>query len=305
MRIIVLSLLMICLMSSCASKKNTVLRNPSSVSKERTKETHSMKVHTPKKETHPTKSHQKAKEIPNLSASSGKKGTSVQGLNYIDAYKSVAIREMNQYGIPASIKLAQALLESGNGNSYLAIEANNHFGIKCGGVWSGKSIARDDDNPNDCFRVYDNVEASYKDHSQFLLRKRYEKLFSLAKDDYKGWAKGLKEAGYATNPRYPQLLIDIIERYDLHQYDSKESSVEHDVRQDKVIHLIEDKIVSEPVVKAEQIKTPLAMVIHEVKASQTLYGISKQYKVTVEQIKSLNNLSTDNLTIGQYLVISK
>lgn len=275
------------------------MRHPSTVSKESTKE-QIPKVHNTTKETH-----NKTKGSSNTSSSSTKKGTSVPALSYIDAYKNVAIREMNQYGIPASIKLAQALLESGNGNSYLATEANNHFGIKCGGIWTGKSIARDDDNPNDCFRVYNNVEDSYKDHSQFLLRKRYEKLFSLAKDDYKGWAKGLKDAGYATNPRYPELLIEIIERYNLHQYDSKESFVDHDVRQEKIVHLIEDKIVTEPVVKAEQIKAPLAMVIHEVKASQTLYGISKQYKVTVEQLKKLNSLSTDNLTIGQLLVISK
>lgn len=286
MRLFISSLMVLALISSCATKKNTVLRHPSYPSSNTSKGA--------------------GKNNPAVIPSSSKgKGTSMTGINYIDAYKDVAIREMNQYGIPASIKLAQALLESGNGNSYLAREANNHFGIKCGGVWSGKSIARDDDNPNDCFRVYGNVEESYKDHSQFLLRKRYEKLFTLAKDDYKGWAKGLKDAGYATNPRYPELLIDIIERYDLHKYDRKESFRERDVRQDKVVHIIEDKAIQEPVLVAEQLKSPVAMVIHEVKASQTLYSISKQYNVSVEQLKLFNSLTSDNIAIGQLLVISK
>lgn len=232
-------------------------------------------------------------------------GTSISGLNYIEAYKGIAIREMNQYGIPASIKLAQALLESGNGNSYLAREANNHFGIKCGGVWTGKSVTRSDDNPNDCFRVYNDPEESFKDHSQFLLRKRYEKLFALDKDDYKGWARGLKDAGYATNPKYPELLIDLIERYELYKYDKAETYVEKEKREEKLETIIEQKVATEPVVKAEQIKAPVAMVIHDVQASQTLYSISKQYGVSVDTIKELNNLTTDNLSIGQLLVISK
>ncbi len=213
---------------------------------------------------------------------------------------------MNQFGIPASIKLAQALLESGNGNSYLAKEANNHFGIKCGGVWSGRSVNRPDDNLNDCFRVYDNPEQSFKDHSQFLLRKRYEKLFTLDKDDYRGWAKGLKEAGYATNPRYPDLLIDLIERYQLHQYDRAERSyVAKEQREEKVEEIIQEKAVVEPEVKTEEIKTAVAMLIHEVKATDTLYNISKRYNVTVEQLKQLNGLESENLSIGQLLVITK
>jgi len=233
-------------------------------------------------------------------------GTSTSGMDYITRYKDIAIAEMNQFGIPASIKLAQALLESGNGNSYLAKEANNHFGIKCGGVWNGKSVNRPDDNLNDCFRVYDNPEQSFKDHSQFLLRKRYEKLFMLDKDDYRGWAKGLKEAGYATNPRYPDLLIDLIERYQLHQYDRAERSyVAKEQREEKVEEIIQEKAVVEPEVKTEEIKTAVAMLIHEVKATDTLYNISKRYNVTVEQLKQLNGLESDNLSIGQLLVITK
>lgn len=232
-------------------------------------------------------------------------GVSLSGQAYINQYKDIAIREMNQYGIPASIKLAQALLESGNGNSYLAREANNHFGIKCGGVWNGRSVRRADDNPNDCFRVYDNAEQSFKDHSQFLLRKRYEKLFTLNKNDYRGWAKGLKEAGYATNPRYPDLLVDLIERYELYRYDRGETIVEKEKREEAVENIIEVKEETQQVAKTEEIKPPVAMVIHEVKASQTLYGISRQYNVTIEQIKQLNGLESDNLSIGQLLVITK
>jgi LysM repeat protein len=212
---------------------------------------------------------------------------------------------MNQYGIPASIKLAQAILESGNGNSYLAREANNHFGIKCGGVWNGKSISRADDNPNDCFRVYADPEASFRDHSQFLLRKRYEQLFTLNRNDYKGWARGLRAAGYATNPRYADLLIDLIERYELYKYDRTETYAQKEIREHKVEAVIEIKEEQEPAVKTEEIKAPVKMVIHEVKASDTLYAISRQYNVTIAQLKQLNGLLDDNLSIGQLLVITK
>ena len=136
--------------------------------------------------------------------------------DYINTYTKIAIEQEKQYGIPACITLAQGILESGSGRSRLATEANNHFGIKCHNDWKGKKIYKDDDKQNECFRVYDNAEQSYIDHSLFLVgKKRYADLFKLKITDYKGWAKGLKQAGYATNPKYPQLLIDIIELYDL------------------------------------------------------------------------------------------
>ena len=138
---------------------------------------------------------------------------------YIAKYKDLAISQMIEYGIPASITLAQGCLESGDGNSTLAREANNHFGIKCHG-WSGPSIRQDDDEKNECFRKYDSPEQSFKDHSDFLrYRDRYAKLFELERTDYKGWAYGLKAAGYATAPSYAQSLIKIIEEYNLSQYD--------------------------------------------------------------------------------------
>ena len=139
---------------------------------------------------------------------------------YVDQYKDAAIEQMHRYKIPASITLAQALLESGAGTSYLAKQANNHFGIKVGTGWSGPYVTRDDDHKNERFRKYKNVEESYEDHSQFLLKDRYKRLFDLNPQDYKAWARGLKACGYATNPQYADKLIEIIELYQLHQYDT-------------------------------------------------------------------------------------
>ncbi|PVH25657.1 glucosaminidase domain-containing protein [Sphingobacterium corticibacter] len=251
--------------------------------------------------TYPSSSNNK----PNSSVKSGGQATSTSGNAYIERYKSIAIAEMNQYGIPASIKLAQALLESGNGNSYLATQANNHFGIKCGGVWRGRSITRPDDGPNDCFRVYNNPDDSFRDHSQFLLRKRYEALFTLKKDDYKGWAHGLKKAGYATNPRYAYLLIDLIERYDLHQYDRAETYVERERREVQVEEIITEKEVFEEVVPPEEVKKPVAMIIYQVKANDTLYSIGRQYGLSVEELIQINALEDENLDIGQLIIVSK
>ncbi len=139
---------------------------------------------------------------------------------YILTYKDVAIQKMKEYGIPASITLAQGILESGSGNSELARKANNHFGIKCHKDWKGKTFHMDDDARDECFRKYKNPEESYRDHSLFLTtRDRYADLFKLKVTDYKGWARGLKRAGYATNPRYPQLLIKIIEENFLYEFD--------------------------------------------------------------------------------------
>ncbi len=141
--------------------------------------------------------------------------------DYVEKYYAIAVRKMVEYKIPASITLAQGILESGNGNSKLAQNANNHFGIKCHSDWTGKGYYMDDDAKDECFRVYKNPEESFADHSEFLTsRSRYKFLFTDLKiDDYKGWAKGLKQAGYATNPRYPELLMSLIERNNLQQYD--------------------------------------------------------------------------------------
>lgn len=140
--------------------------------------------------------------------------------SYIFVYGALAVREMERTGIPASIKLAQGMLESGCGNSYLSKAARNHFGIKCHKGWSGEKINRDDDEEKECFRKYVCVDTSYRDHSDFLKSNpRYQKLFELNVYDYRGWAKELKRAGYATRADYDRLLISIIDKYQLHLYD--------------------------------------------------------------------------------------
>ena len=144
---------------------------------------------------------------------------------YIERYADIAVREMYRSGVPASITLAQGLLESAAGQSRLATKGNNHFGIKCHNDWKGKTMRADDDRPKECFRVYGSPEQSFRDHSDFLrYRDRYKFLFELKITDYKGWAHGLKKAGYATDPGYAGKLIDYIERYDLAQYDRRKLS---------------------------------------------------------------------------------
>ncbi len=145
-------------------------------------------------------------------------------LDYIALWKDVAIQHEQEYGIPASITLAQGLLESAAGSSELAVNANNHFGIKCTSDWMGDIYRHDDDRKNDCFRVYLDAEESFRDHALFLQRSRYERLFTLEKSDYQGWAQGLKDCGYATDPAYPQKLIRIIEDYGLYALSSGKSS---------------------------------------------------------------------------------
>jgi len=154
--------------------------------------------------------------------------------DYIRKYHKIAIDEMNAYGIPASITLAQGILESGNGNSDLAHKSNNHFGIKCHKNWSGRKVYHDDDAKNECFRKYRKVSDSYRDHSEFLKnRDRYAFLFDYKMTDYIAWAKGLKKAGYATHPEYAEKLINLIERFDLAQYDRASKSGKRKVKKPK------------------------------------------------------------------------
>lgn len=145
--------------------------------------------------------------------------------DYIKKYASIAIVNMQEHGIPASITLAQAVLESGAGKSELARKSNNHFGIKCHNNWTGERVYHDDDKAQECFRKYKSVELSFDDHSQFLKRDRYKELFELDIRDYKGWAKGLKKCGYATAPDYAKKLIDLIESYELYNYDNGTLSI--------------------------------------------------------------------------------
>ena len=193
--------------------------------------------------------------------------------DYVKFYSNIAMDEMIQFGIPASITLAQGILESGAGKGRLAVQANNHFGIKCHD-WNGKKIYHDDDEEQECFRKYDNPEYSYRDHSLFLSnRARYSFLFDLKKDDYKQWAKGLKKAGYATDPKYPQKLIDLIQRYQLYKYDN-----------------IVLKKKNKP---------------YKIKKGDTLFSISEKFNMPVDAIIELNNLEGDNLIVGQVIIIKK
>lgn len=170
---------------------------------------------------------------------------------YINTYKDIAIRKMHEYKIPASITLAQGLLESGSGNSELALNARNHFGIKCHKEWTGMTYTMDDDEKNECFRKYNSPEESFNDHSLFLTtRPRYAGLFSLDLRDYKGWAHGLKSAGYATNPRYAEMLIKIIEENELYLYDNDAGEALADNRKDRKNRHQKDGFQAEEPLKA-------------------------------------------------------
>jgi LysM repeat protein len=227
----------------------------------------------------------------------------LSSLEYIERFKEIAIQEMNSYGIPASITLAQGLFESGSGNSELAKVANNHFGIKCGSTWQGESYYKNDDNVNDCFRVYSNPEESFRDHSEFLKKKNYARLFELDKNDFNGWAYGLKACGYATNPKYPQLLLNIINKYQLDQYDRPEGGLAKIKREDRVLTEINDTI-GQP--RQDSItKTPPDDKIYTIQQGDTLYNISKRFGITVDELKALNKMNDNNLRIGQKLVVVK
>lgn len=204
---------------------------------------------------------------------------------YITAYSKIAVKEMKRTGIPASITLAQGILESGSGKSYLATKGKNHFGIKCTSDWKGGKIHEDDDKKDECFRKYHKVEDSYHDHSEFLTKRdRYKFLFDLDKKDYKGWASGLKQAGYATNPEYPQLLINLIEKYELNEYDKKSGKK-------KIKNAEKSNKNNTP--KTDHIK------FYTVKKGDTMYSISKKFKTTVEAIQILNNKTSFDLSLGE------
>lgn len=214
---------------------------------------------------------------------------------YIYQFKDIAMGNMKSYGIPASIILAQGILESGAGRGDLAKNSNNHFGIKCHAGWTGESVKHDDDTAQECFRKYDNPSESYKDHALFLTgRSRYSKLFEYSKDDYKAWAKGLRAAGYATDPKYPDKLISYIERYNLHEYDNQVLDVNYVPN--------EIQIVEELTIESRNIVSN-SLALYEVQKGDTLYSISKKFELRVEDLKQKNNLSDNTLSIGQRLVV--
>jgi flagellum-specific peptidoglycan hydrolase FlgJ len=204
-------------------------------------------------------------------------------LAYISQYKNIAKNNMKQFGIPSSICLGQGILESGAGTGPLSALANNHFGIKCHKDWTGASVKYDDDSAQECFRKYNQGSESYNDHALFLKgRKWYEPLFKLEKNDYKGWAKGLKAAGYATDPKYPEKLIAIIERYHLDQYDAEVLGTDY-------------------VLKSNETKSNYKE--YQVSQGDTLYSISKKFNVSIDDLKKKNNISDNALSIGQSLIV--
>ncbi|MGL4852236.1 MAG: glucosaminidase domain-containing protein [Phocaeicola sp.] len=254
--------------------------------------------------------------------------------DYIDQYKEIAINDMKRYHIPASIKLAQALLESGAGKSYLASKSNNHFGIKCGSDWRGRTVRHTDDAPNECFRAYSHPRESFEDHSKFLVgRSRYASLFNLPITDYKGWAHGLKKAGYATDPQYAYRLIDIIERYQLHQYDTKggakwmkefpnphqaylgngllyivvrpgdrlkQIAKEFDLSERKLRKF--NDLPQKPTLAAGDIlyleyknkKAQREFLVHTVRANESMHSISQKYGIRLKNLYKLNKRLTED-----------
>ena len=222
---------------------------------------------------------------------------------YIYKWRTTAVDNMEIYGIPASITMAQAILESGFGNGYLARVANNHFCIKCKKSWTGKSIIHSDDNPDDCFRVYDTVEASFQDHAEFLSEgKRYEFLFAYDIDDYKSWAKGLKTAGHATAPDYAERLISLIERYNLGLLDQKNGLVKYDEYMAKEFAALVASPVDSP--NSEEVAEP-EVVQTAVKDATKAYadrGIDpNNFRVTINSHKGYNVY----LTNGAHYVVAK
>ncbi len=224
---------------------------------------------------------------------------------YISTWSEEAVKQMLAHGIPASITMAQAILESGNGNSELARKGNNHFGIKCHN-WKGKTMKVDDDKKNECFRVYKTAEESYKDHSLFLKNgKRYAFLFDYKRTNYKAWAKGLKKAGYATNPKYPNLLIRIIEDYQLYELDKLEMNPSLPEPQ-----IVKNKVESKKEEKGQQliIKTHAVGIKYVVaQAGDTYYSIAQANGLTLNQLYRYNDYAStkDVLEIGDFVFIQK
>lgn len=274
--------ILVVFMTSCGSKKKATTSK---------KQSKTVSVSTKSNDKRST-------SVNKQSPSKGRKKTYTQATEeYINTYKEYAMEEMRVYKIPASITLAQGILESGSGNSQLTQNSNNHFGIKCHDTWGGGTVYHDDDKKGECFRKYKDPAKSFRDHSLFLKnRRRYSKLFKLAVDDYVGWAKGLKKAGYATDRRYPAKLIGLIERFELYKYDNQvlgNTNQENNV----VTHINTTETTSKPTLPVREIR------FHTVAKGDTLYNISKRYNVTVEDIKNLNNLESNIISIGQTLRI--
>ena len=287
--------LIVSLFVACGTNKPVVRTTKPSISKpvaKTVKKPISKPIETKKTETNTASNNPKNESKTEvLEATSKVKVTTEIVLAYIDQYKEVAKKNMKNHGVPASIALAQAILESGAGTGDLSSQANNHFGIKCHKDWNGESVKHDDDEAQECFRKYNKVYDSYEDYAAFLKgRKWYQPLFKLEKNDYKGWAYGLKKAGYATDPNYPSKLIGLIERYQLNKYDAEVLGIEYVPSYKNRNENAPEKYVS------KEGK-------HEVIKGDTLYSLSKKYNISVDDLKRKNNLSENAISIGQLLEV--
>lgn len=275
----------------CGSSKSVVrtAKKPKAATKPFVKTTNTSPTRTVNN-TKELNAHQKVEEPEILEATSSVKVTTQMVLDYISTFKETAKDNMRNHGVPASITLAQAILESGVGQGTLSQKANNHFGIKCHKEWTGPSVRYDDDSEKECFRKYSHASESFRDHSLFLTsRGWYADLFKLDIDDYKNWAKGLKAAGYATDPKYPIKLISLIERYELYQYDNEVIKGNNYVPKPKNASTSNDNL---------KIKE------HIVAQGDTLYSISRKFNVSVDDIKKKNKISGNSISIGQKIIIN-
>ncbi|MCC9018783.1 glucosaminidase domain-containing protein [Flavobacterium lipolyticum] len=291
----ILALLMLATVVGCSSSKPTIATTKKAAAVQRPR------VATTKKPTYTKPIGKKYPSTNNttevIQSTSKTVVTSDLINNYILQYKDIAIGNMQKYGIPASIILAQGILESGAGKGDLALEANNHFGIKCHKDWLGESVRHDDDSAQECFRKYTEAAESYRDHALFLVGKnRYATLFTYEKDDYKSWAKGLRAAGYATDPNYPDKLISYIERYNLHQYDCQVTGKSYKPFEKSTP--VRSSSVSSTAPFSSNSNDPN---LYEVQKGDTLYSISKKFNVLVDDLKQKNNLSDNAISIGQKL----
>lgn len=276
---LIILILLAVFFSSCKSKKQ--------VAQSQTKKIYPKVVHKNKEEV----------VVKNIDKKEVKSTIFNSTEDYIAFFKDAAIEEMKLFKIPASITLAQGILESSSGNSELTKRSNNHFGIKCHKGWEGDHTLHDDDEKGECFRVYKDPTTSYRDHSLFLTsRSRYSNLFSLEPGDYIGWAKGLSEAGYATDRRYPAKLIGLIEKFELHKYDTQVLGKSFDVNtktQEKNLILTNTRV------------TQNNSEIHIVDTGETLFSISKRYRISLDELQKLNKLTSSNIYVGQEIKLKE
>lgn len=270
-------------LASCNSSRSVVSKKTSSKTISKPKSGVEVITSKPKVTTRPIDGNSE-KEV-QLEATSNVRTYEQEIRGYIANFQEIAKNNMKEHGIPASITLAQGILESGAGKGKLAQAANNHFGIKCHTGWKGESVKHDDDAAQECFRKYNHPSESYRDHSLFLTsRSRYASLFKLDKGDYEAWAKGLKAAGYATDVKYPNKLIGIIERFELYKYDNEVLSRDFKpFKKDALVEASEGE--------------------YTIQQGDTLYSLSRKFNLSVEDLKKINDLSDNAINVGQKIKI--